>query len=52
MTDGYTSIEAIASETLENIEKIEGFDADLAKEILDRSKKFYKGKRARKSKTY
>ena len=42
MTDGYTSIEAIASETLENIEKIEGFDADLAKEILDRSKILWK----------
>ena len=40
VTDGYTSVEAIASETLENIEKIEGFDSDLAKEILDRSKNF------------
>ena len=44
VTDGYTSIEAIASETLENIEKIEGFDADLAMEILDRSKNFIKEK--------
>ncbi len=38
VTDGYTSVESIASESQENIEKIEGFDADLAKEILDRSK--------------
>ena len=44
VTDGYTSVEAIASETLENIEKIEGFDSDLAMEILDRSKNFIKEK--------
>ena len=37
-----TTIESIASETLENIEKIEGFDSDLAKEILDRSKTYLK----------
>ena len=42
VTDGYTTIEAIASETLENIEKIEGFDSNLAKEILDRSKTYLK----------
>ena len=42
VTDGYTNIEAIASESLENIEKIEGFDADLAKEILERSKNYIK----------
>ena len=42
VTDGYTTIESIASETLENIEKIEGFDSDLAKEILDRSKTYLK----------
>ena len=40
VTDGYTTIDSIASETLENIEKIEGFDADLAKEILERSKNY------------
>ena len=34
VTDGYTTIDSIATESLENIEKIEGFDADLAKEIL------------------
>ena len=44
VTDGYSSVEAIASETLENIEKIEGFDSDLAMEILDRSKNFIKEK--------
>ena len=40
VTDGYTTIESIASETLENIEKIEGFDSDLAGEILNRSKTY------------
>ena len=42
VTDGYTSIESIAAESLENIEKIEGFDLDLAKEILDRSQNYIK----------
>ena len=42
VTDGYTTIESIASETLENIEKIEGFDSDLAKEILERSQNYLK----------
>ena len=42
VTDGYTTIDSIATETLENIEKIEGFDSDLAKEILDRSKNYIK----------
>ncbi len=40
VTDGYTSIDSIANETLENIEKIEGFDSDLANEILDRAKNY------------
>ena len=42
VTDGYTSIESIANETLENIEKIEGFDSNLASEILERSKNYIK----------
>ena len=42
VTDGYTSIDSIATETLENIEKIEGFDSELAKEILQRSKNLMK----------
>ena len=42
VTDGYTAIESIAAESLENIEKIEGFDLDLAKEILDRSQNYIK----------
>ena len=42
VTDGYTTIHSIASETLENIEKIEGFDNNLAKEILERSKNYLK----------
>ena len=40
VTDGYTTVESIATETLENLEKIEGFDTTLAKEIIDRSKNF------------
>ncbi len=44
VTDGYTSIESIASETHENIEKIEGFDSDLASEIIERSKNYLKDK--------
>ncbi len=44
VTDGYTTIDSIATETLENIEKIEGFDSELAKEILDRSKNYLKEK--------
>ena len=42
VTDGYTTVDSIASETLENIEKIEGFDNDLATEILDRAKNYIK----------
>ena len=37
VTEGYVSVESIASETQENLEKIEGFDAELAKEIITRS---------------
>ncbi len=42
VTDGYTSIDSIATESIENIEKIEGFDTELAKEILDRAKTYIK----------
>ena len=42
VTDGYTSIESIATENIDNIEKIEGFDSDLANEILERSKTYLK----------
>ena len=42
VTEGYVSVESIASETVENIEKIEGFDDDLAKEILSRAKNYIK----------
>ena len=37
VTEGYVSIEGIASESYENLEKIEGFDQDLAKELITRS---------------
>ncbi len=42
VTDGYTTVDSIASETLENIEKIEGFDNELASEILKRSQNYIK----------
>jgi N utilization substance protein A len=38
VTEGYVSIESIASETSDNLEKIEGFDDELANEILSRAK--------------
>ena len=44
VTDGYTTIDSIATETLENIERIEGFDSNLAKEIIERSKSYIKEK--------
>ena len=37
VTEGYVSIDSIAFETPENLEKIEGFDNELAKEILLRA---------------
>ena len=42
VTDGYTTIDSIASENIENIEKIEGFDSELAKEILERAQNYMK----------
>ncbi len=38
VTEGYVSVDSIASETQENIEKIEGFDEELANEIILRAK--------------
>ena len=40
VTEGYVSIEGIASENHENLEKIEGFDPDLAKELITRSSNY------------
>ena len=37
VTEGYVSVESIASETPENLEKIEGFDNNLAIEIVSRA---------------
>ena len=42
VTEGYVSIEGIASESEENLEKIEGFDNDLAKEIITRASNYIK----------
>tara|TARA_Y100001970_G_C14164129_1_gene820266 strand:+ start:6 stop:1526 length:1521 start_codon:yes stop_codon:yes gene_type:complete len=40
VTEGYVSVDSIATENLENLEKIEGFDTDLATEILSRAKNY------------
>ncbi len=37
VTEGYVTVESIASETIENLEKIEGFDNELSNEILIRA---------------
>ncbi len=42
VTEGYVSVEGIASESEENLEKIEGFDNDLAKEIISRASNYIK----------
>ena len=42
VTEGYVSIESIASEKSENLEKIEGFDSDLANEIVLRAENYIK----------
>ena len=42
VTEGYVTVESIASESIENLEKIEGFDSELANEIFLRSKKSIK----------
>jgi N utilization substance protein A len=38
VTEGYVTVESIALESIENLEKIEGFDSELANEIFLRSK--------------
>ena len=40
VTEGYISIEGIANENIETLEKIEGFDNELAKELLERSNNY------------
>ncbi len=40
VTEGYVSVDSIALENLENLEKIEGFDSDLASEIISRAKNY------------
>jgi len=40
VTEGYVSVDSIATENIENLEKIEGFDTDLASEIIERSKNY------------
>ena len=42
VTEGYVSIDSIALETSDNLEKIEGFDTELAIEINQRAKNYIK----------
>jgi transcription termination/antitermination protein NusA len=42
VTEGYVSVDSIASETSENLEKIEGFDEELANEIVLRATNYIK----------
>ncbi len=42
VTEGYVSVDSIASEIADNLEKIEGFDRDLAEEIISRSQNHIK----------
>ncbi len=44
VTEGYISVDSIANENIENLKKIEGFDADLSKEIITRSVNYVKEK--------
>ena len=44
VTEGYVTVESVTSESIENLEKIEGFDKDLAVEILDRAKNYLSNK--------
>ena len=46
VTEGYVSIDGIASETPENLEKIEGFDQNLAEELISRSNSYLKEQNA------
>ena len=46
VTEGYVSIEGIASESIEDLTKIEGFDEELANELITRSTNFMKEKNA------
>ncbi len=46
VTEGYVSIEGIASESTDNLEKIEGFDLDLASEIISRAQNYLKDQNA------
>ena len=46
VTEGYVSVEGIAKESEENLEKIEGFDSELSSEILSRATNYIKEKNA------
>ena len=40
VTEGYVTVDSIANESSTNLEKIEGFDQDLASEIVTRAKNY------------
>jgi len=44
VTEGYVSVDSIANENSDNLEKIEGFDSDLSNEIMARATNYIKEK--------
>ena len=40
VTEGYVSIDSVVNESITNLEKIEGFDNDLAEELMQRAKNY------------
>ena len=51
VTEGYVSVEGIASESVANLEKIEGFDKDLAEELISRASNHLNEKNAEDAST-
>ena len=46
VTEGYVSVDSIVNENSENLEKIEGFDAELSSEIISRAENYLNEKNA------
>tara|TARA_B110000438_G_scaffold295333_1_gene338175 strand:- start:716 stop:2248 length:1533 start_codon:yes stop_codon:yes gene_type:complete len=44
VTEGYVSIKGIATESIDNLDKIEGFDTDLASELISRASNYINDK--------
>ena len=50
VTEGYVSVEGIASESSENLEKIEGFDQELSSELISRATNYLNDQNAENEK--